>query len=319
MYPLVARLLGSTAASRQLAAGGGGPTARYWRILVLTNQGAGTPIAVSAENIEMRATAGGSDITGSETNAISSSELSGSFIDDNAFDGNSASFWVSSNSTGYGSHWIGYDFGSDVTVNEIVLSKRPDGFGVGEGFISCNVQYSSDLSTWTTAWSFYAIPNWAAGVDTRTFTNVENGKPFWRVRATSVQGGTSFPWSASEVEFRATAGGADQASGGQILASSTFSSFAAASAFDNNSGTFWISGTTLGTAEPWIRYHFPNNVVVDEVAIMVRSDGFGANEAITGGVVESSPDGTTWTSEWTFTSPATWVNNSTEVRTFTRP
>jgi hypothetical protein len=307
--------------------GGGGADiqfARYWRIRVIENYSFGSTPAISADNIEMRATSGGADQTGTASNAISDSEFSGSFLDDYAFNGTGGGFWVSSNAGGtYGTHWIGYDFGAgnEVEVREIVWSKRPDSFGQNESPVVGLVEYSDDNVTWTISWSFYTPATWGTGAETRTFTApTGGGYLFWRIRATAVQGGSTFPWGTGELEFKETAGGADQAAGGYPQSSPPFSGVVTAvNAFDNNNTTNFDNAATIAGGINWVGYTFPSYKAINEVTIQARNNTNGQNECITAGVVESSIDRTTWTTEWSFTTPATWVTNSTEVRTFTRP
>jgi hypothetical protein len=88
----------------------------------------------------------------------------------------------------------------------------------------------------------------------------------WRInilttRALSNQG-------AAEIEMRATVGGADQCSGGSALASATVGGPGNEpdKAFDNNSTTFWNSGST--TLPAWIEYDFPANVDVRQLGYL---------------------------------------------------
>ena len=76
------------------ASGGGGsppPDGVKWRLEWVTPTGSGI---YGASEIEMRLTTGGGDeCTGGS--AISSTEFSGSFLDDYAFDNNNATEWAS--------------------------------------------------------------------------------------------------------------------------------------------------------------------------------------------------------------------------------
>lgn len=138
---------------------------RYWRIVAVRSYGA----TFSASNIEMRATAGGADLTGSGT-PLSSSEFSGSFLDDYAFDGSSATAWIS---LGGRLEWIGYDFGSNVSVTEVTWAARTDS-NPSQVPSAGAVQYSDDGSTWVTAWSFFNSVSAPSLGQVLTFT-----KPTW--------------------------------------------------------------------------------------------------------------------------------------------
>lgn len=294
---------------------------RYWRVLILANQGAGTPSASSADKIEMRSSPGGSNLATNPTSAISSSEFGAGFINDFAFDATS-NYWVSADS-GYETQWIGYDFGSDVEIQEIVWSKRPDSFGQNEAPTIGLVQYSPDLSNWTTSWVFVTPSTWGTGAETRTFTKVAGAqKYFWRIRPTAVQGGPTFPFSAAEIEMRTSVGGADQTTGGYVFSSAFNNSFPNFRAFDGNvsgGSNFALSAGNVPGGAPFIGYTFLTPVEIVQIVYQVRGDSFGANEAIIAADVESSIDRLNWTTEWSFTFASTWVNNSTESRVATKP
>jgi hypothetical protein len=312
---------------RFVTGGGGGITARYWRIRVIEDQSGGTVPAISADNIEMRATAGGSDLTTTASNGFADSTGEGTVS--NAFDGNNGTFWVSSNAGGtYGTHWIAYDFGSGnaVEIRQIVWAKRPDGFGRNEAPTIGIVEYSDNASTWTAYWAFATLGDWDAPAESRTFTKPDDGlETFWRIRATSVQGGSSFGWATGNVEFRETAGGSDVtqigvgASGYALGSQGTSGTTRPLEAFDGNVDSSFVSNNTLASATNWLGFAFFAGRDINEVTIQAYNNASGANNCITAGVVETSKDRVNWTEEWSFTTPATWVNNSTEVRTFTRP
>jgi hypothetical protein len=117
---------------------------------------------------------------------------------------------------------------------------------------------------------------------------------YWRINVTANQGGTNGT-AIDALEFRATVGGADQAfgSGGTPTASTTFSTFVAANAFDNTGGTVWSASSAA--VPQWLRYQFPAPVDVLEIAITVNSSGDGQPKNFD---VQYSDDGTNWTTEW---------------------
>jgi hypothetical protein len=304
--------------------GGGGPTARYWRLRISETQvqDPRTNPYTTIDDIEMRATISGADQIVSSSGGIASSFFSGSFLTEYAFDGANGNVWApDANTANYGTHWVGYDFGSGGTstaVNEIAIAKRPTTAGAQEAPIIGALQYSSDATTWTTAWSFVTLPTWGTGAETRVFSSV-TGKRFWRIRCLEVQGGSGNPFATSKVRFRGTSGGSDLATGGIPIGSLWLSGYPPADAYDGTDGTFYHSNDNLSVLLPWVGYAWLTAQDINEVTIQMRSDGFGgrANQAITSGVVQSSEDYETWTDEWSFTSPATW--SGTETRTFTRP
>ena len=116
----------------------------------------------------------------------------------------------------------------------------------------------------------------------------------WRVKC--VQGFTGQPtYGFAEVEFRATVGGADQASGGTAVSGSNFSgAFLPAAAFDNNTSTDWVSasGSVVGD---YIEYDFASAVDVQEVSLTGRSSTNNSNPRIAD--IEFY-DGATWVRAW---------------------
>lgn len=295
---------------------------RYWRIFVVENYSKGSTPAISADNIQMKSEIGGANLSTDPTKAISDSNFSGSFIEDYAFNGANSQFWVSQN-TNYGTHWIGYDFTTEVSINQIVWSKRPDNFGRNEAPVIGIVQYSNDMITWATSWSFYTPPTWVSGAETRTFTkSVLEGYRFWRIKPKKVQG-IAYPFSGAEIEFKTVSGGIDQCVNGQALGKNISATYPSIRAFDdinNVSSNLFLSNVNAnGVNDTWIGYCFPELISIKEITYQLRGDGFGANEAIVEADIQYSVDMLNWTTEWSIVTPSTWVNNSTEVRTFTKP
>lgn len=115
---------------------------RYWRINNLTTPPGGyTTVA----EIELRASKGGADETGSGT-ASASSSYSG-MPASNAVDNNTGTAWTSADNTG--PEWWKYDFGSgsDKDIVEVAMTplsgyhtRTPHNF---------NLEYSDDDSDWT--------------------------------------------------------------------------------------------------------------------------------------------------------------------------
>jgi hypothetical protein len=246
-------------------------TARYWRVRVYDNYSGGSTAAISAAELEMRATAGGADQCSGGTPLVSNTS-EGSAA--NIFDNNGSTYWVSVN-TGYGTHFLGYDFGvgNAVAVTEISYSKRPDTFGRNEAITYADVQYSNDGTNWITAWSFFTLSTWGTGAETRVF-NRDDALPVginWRLsidKTAYSEFETVTSSGLAEVEMRLTAGGADQCSGGVALANSG----TAANAFDNSTGTLWNPSST--SLPHTLLYQFASPKDIREIAITSRSDSF---------------------------------------------
>lgn len=119
---------------------------RYWRVRSYHhgNIGSGTGEVFAAAKLDFRAS--GSTLIGSGT-PISSSEFSAIFQDDYAFDGDTGTAWASNSSyTVY--QWLGYDFGSAVLPDEVVLQARNDASAWAQMFQYFAVDYSDDGIMW---------------------------------------------------------------------------------------------------------------------------------------------------------------------------
>lgn len=289
-------------ASRRRTAGGGGGggliSASKWRIRATSQY---NPTGnLSGNEIEMRATIGGADQCTGGT-PISSSDFDGSYANTNAFDNNLSTTWASLG--GMPGAWIGYDFGSPVTVAEIRYTPRSglENEAPYEGFVDY-----WDGSAWQVAWPL--IPSiWTTSARSM-FQPVTGSR--WRVRCITTSGGF---FGLAAVQMRTVSGGADQCSGGVAGASSTYSSgYLADFAFDGNSGTDWASAT--GGAGNWLCYDFGAAKDIVEFVMTARSG-------------EGSGAGTSWAFERWNVSTGTWETMWTasgsfadgETKVFTKP
>lgn len=140
---------------------------------------------------------------------------------------------------------------------------------------------------------------------------------YWRVRSTLTWLGNYM--ACTELELRATTGGADQCSGGTASASLENSApYVASMAFDNNNTTFWTTGGTApGALGHWIKYDFGagNEKVVQEISYKSRIDG--AREDPKNLYIEFSDDNVNWIEQWSVTGILAWTAG--EVRVYLDP
>lgn len=272
--------------------GGGGPsTFRYIRVNAIATTGTA---AMSCTQMEVRETSGGSNVaTGGTPSAFATNN---GFVPANAFDNNAGTFWVSTG--GSLPYWLQYDFGSGVTrtIAEITWRSRTDG-NYSEHPNCFEIIGSNDLTTWYLIGIWPNETGWTLG-ETRTYTRPiydTGAHAYWRMRSLSAQGGASV--ALSELEFRATAGGPNLATGGTALAGSSFDNTVGGAghdeinAFDGSSSTKWASASSVAD---WIGYHFASAVSINQIAVTSRNDGF-FNQAPNATLVEWSDDGSTWT------------------------
>lgn len=139
---------------------------RYWRILsraLMAPASGAVGGCMACQQLTWRLTPGGSQVAGGGT------PLAGSFFTSSntpakAYDGDATTLWASN---GIGWDWIGYDFGTALTIAELAYTARND-TNYSQVFTSGVVQSSDDGVTWTTA-KVLTPSTWTQG-STQTFT-----------------------------------------------------------------------------------------------------------------------------------------------------
>jgi len=157
-----------------------------------------------------------------------------------------------------------------------------------------------------------------------------SGHRFWRVLASRSNGPYGLV-AASEIEFRATPGGADltDVAGGRPIASSSNGSssvdggsYPVGNAFDNVlNSAIWASnqGPTYGLVNQWVGYDFGEgrNVDVTEVSWRARQDCC-IDQSIGSGAVQWSDDGSNWSTSYNFvTEPVTSLGQTVLLKPVT--
>lgn len=115
--------------------------------------------------VELRNAVAGSDLTGSGTAGASAYNAGDEPI--NAVDNNNATAWSTYPSGA--PQWWSYDFGLGNAYDIVQITIRSQVTYYANSPTNCDVQFSDNGSSWTTAWSF-TTPSWG-GVETRTFTS----------------------------------------------------------------------------------------------------------------------------------------------------
>jgi hypothetical protein len=289
---------------------------RYWRINITAIAGGSL---VELCEVQMATQQFGKNVCSGGTVLFSTQFDSSTHAAANAFDQNiwgDVDFWTSSGNV---PQYIGYDLGLGNSADVQEINIWPTASTANRNPTAFDVQWSDDGSTWTTYWSRSGI-SWTTSPNTfQRFTNTTrtySGSPYgthayWRM--TSLANAANNIVTVAEMQYRATPGGSNEASGGTPSASTTFSGDPASSAFDANASTFWASGTS--TPENWLQYQFASAVSVAEVTLQAESAS--PNRAPTVFAISFSDDGTTWTTAWEVTSVTTWTSGLTQ--TFTDP
>jgi hypothetical protein len=134
---------------------------------------------------------------------------------------------------------------------------------------------------------------------------------YWRLNITANNGDPDY-LAITEVEMRATTGGADQCNGGISSASSNYPSYVAANAFDNDANTAWITGTAITTGI--LTYQFSSAVDVLQYTIQITVSQVRAPKNWT---LQWSDNGTAWTTADTRAGVTDWLSNG--IKTFNVP
>lgn len=130
---------------------------------------------------------------------------------------------------------------------------------------------------------------------------------YWRILVNGTPKQGSGRVAIGELKFYDSTMIAISTSGGTASASSTNGGNTAANAFDSNTSTFWeSSGSPTGGSNEWVRMQFASAVSVIACSITLTTNGVGLNEAPVTFLVQSSPDGSTWTTQKTISAYTGW-------------
>jgi hypothetical protein len=269
---------------------------RYWRIFMTEANAAATSFQIC--KMELRGSAGGSDITGSGTATASSTRFDSS--PDNPFDSDGTTYWDSNTA---GGHWLKYDFGSAQTVAEVAIifstnytGSSPPGF---------QIQSSDDDTTWATwfgvsGYTGHTFPGERKVIQPggfQTDSAIANPARYWRLLVDTITSG-SLQGAVAEMEMRSSTGGADQTGSGSasngtgVSAGNDFSD-----AFDNNNSTIWAYSVVTASPRMWGWYDFGSGVTKSIVEIALRSSASNSgNDAPTAFRLQRSDDKIRWAS-----------------------
>jgi len=266
------------------------PAARYWRAFFWRSMGS-TVVGLR----EMSLRSGGVDQMSAVGGvAISSADFNAGTPASNLFDG-TAAIWASPNWYNDSNriwHWAGAKFNSPVDIDSVTMQSRTDVGSLNQEPKEFMLQYSFDGAVWLTKWCPPVQAAWTLG-EVRTFTcpAITATSSYWRIFGTATDHGTIM--ALAEVEWRATRGGANQATGGTPLASSEYdASHVAANAYDGNATTRWAA---LVSWPPWwLGYQFTSAVGMREMRVVARNENNAFNQAPRDFDAQQSPDGLTW-------------------------
>jgi len=265
-------------------------SATQWRLFCYTAQSGGANIAVAG--LELRQTVGGSDTATGGT--VSASYNNSSYPKENAFDSNPATFWWTTSNN----QWIQYTFAAAVSIKEIKIFARNDGY-FGDSPKSFVFQYY-DGTTWITVIEVLNKTDWING-STVTLPTDFTGHTYWRIYITANNGDATYT-EVNELQFRTVAGTSSVPSGGTAL-SSTNNYTGPGAAFDNNVATGFLSQAGVPN---WVGYQFASPISPVEVQVVSPLVNE-VNRAPKDFLIQYSDDGSAWTTTASITSQTSWT------------
>ena len=237
----------------------------YWRVYIEANQG---DSYTSIGEVYMRAAPGGDDLCVGGT-ALESGH-SGSDVAANAFNRSEGNRWATVGSSDVS---VGYRF--PIRRNIVEFAIKADTSYLTQVPKRFWLEWSDDGVAWRTAVGAINETGWS-NLQTRTYTKpalVAAAAETWAVRCLDKMSSGAFGNAdyveIQELEFR-DASGVDltDAGGGTAIESSHNSSYVAANAFDNNSGTRWQAGAN---GKQYVGYTFPSAVAPTVLTVRTQN------------------------------------------------
>jgi hypothetical protein len=218
----------------------------YWRLMIESNIG---DSYTSVGELYMHSTPGGADICTGGTPIASAGTASLAF---NRTDGD---YWQATGSTQV---WVGYHFAAPVVVQEFAV--RFNSPYSGQAPKKFWLEWSDDGTVYRGRIGVDTSSSWS-NPETRTYTLPVGPATSWAIRLRdavwSTEWGPAYYDELQEIQFL-DGSSSNLCTGGTAFADSVNGSYAAANAFDGNSGTRW-QGTT-GHGSELIGYTFTGAV-----------------------------------------------------------
>ena len=262
---------------------------RYWRVKITATQDA---TECMIRELKMLSAWASPTLLSTGGTPYASSEYSAAYSADKSFDDDTETGWVAGSGSSMPQS-LGYDLGSgnDAEVNVILIQSHENDWS-DRAPKDFTVQYSDNDSDWYDWWSESDV-TWDKDSSIQIFG--KNAPPvtddgwFWRLNVSDPGSDPNYI-EFTELEFRATTGGADQCTGGIPYVSSHYPNedYNAESLFDDNTATKWLG--QLDYLPISLSYCFLQPTTVTEIALSSLAAARGA-EAFT---IERSWNGIDW-------------------------
>lgn len=308
---LLTQPLGWNAVSAPPAAG-----YRYVELYVTANNGSALTAVV---RLELYESPRGPNVAGGQTYSASSTYTTytpgkafNNTINDGAT-GGTQDFWLGTTGA---NEWLRVDFGAgnEKTITDFAMLTRRQGAGVAMSPKEFRLRGSNDLVTWV---DIGAPVNQVMGVSDlyRSFStpvaDPYGAHDYWSVY---IYAGHDSTPTLGEIEFRATLGSADQATGGTAFSSSNYPGELPVYFFDDNLLTYSSGSLNCYSLQVW--YQFPSAVSVRQIQLTARHVA-PADAGPLHFLVMYSDDAIDWTTAWIETLEPAWALS--EARTYDSP
>lgn len=229
----------------------------------------------------------------------SSSPESGNLFKANATDGDTGSYWTSSDSTDSNhTEWVTVDLGSNNTINKVSLLPRNDIGNIGQGFpIDFTIQLSSDNANWVTVTTQSAIT--LPGSTAKSYTFPCKNARYVKIEGTNLRqnpSDSSYKMQLAEIEVYNTA---DIALNKAVYVSSSLGpgGMQPSNAVDGDKSNMWTSNDNLNSDHTeWITVDLGKNTNVGVIDLYPRNDAGHIGESFPVDFeIQTSVDNVNWT------------------------
>jgi hypothetical protein len=213
-----------------------------------------------------------------------------------AFDGDTSTFWKTFDTDVAGQSWIGMDFGTSTGVHGIYLKTDNVVYSVDTIYVE---YYNPTLGEWVTADILYDVP---AASELTYSVKIRQAFPIsWRIRNATVQA-NSGQWVFREMDFCADPDCNEPVTGGTAFDSGDSRTWSLPeNAFDDDTSTLWKTFDADVAGQSYIGLDFPSitnvqgiylktdNVVYSVDSIYVEYYDAVSQEWVTADTIDSIP------------------------------
>ena len=221
----------------------------------------------------------------------------------NAFDQNFTTNWGGTNlgSAAIGTTYIGQDFGAGnaYTIGNLIYTNSTN---AGNCITSASLQYSDNLTSWTTAVTYTGLSIVASATMSLAVPSSAGSHRAWRFICQSSPQNTGYGWTLMELQFQTLLNTKQVSAPSYAISSGDSSGAPSQAAFDNNSISFWQSSQTSSTpitANAYLGQDFGSGVTTSINAFSITNFS-SANNSIASVILQYSDNLSSWTNVSTY-------------------